>query len=90
MAEDANLRELVKGELHRHPDVDAAAIAVSGSDGRVTLRGTVGSEAEKRAAGKAAEDAFGVVVVDNELEVASLNARGRQDAERRARDLEKQ
>ena len=85
---DPDLTRLVEDELHRHPDVDAAAIAVSAQDGRVGLRGTVGSEAEKRAAGEAARDAFGVVMVENELEVTSLNARGRQDAELRARVLD--
>jgi osmotically-inducible protein OsmY len=82
---DPDLTKLVEDELHRHPDVDAAAIAVYADDGCVTLRGTVGSTAEKGAAGEAARDAFGVVVVENELEVTSLNARGRQDAELRAR-----
>jgi osmotically-inducible protein OsmY len=85
---DPDLTKLVEDELHRHPDVDAAAIAVYADDGCVTLRGTVGSTAEKAAAGEAARDAFGVVVVENELEVTSLNARGRQDAELRARVLE--
>ena len=50
---DDELMRLVKDELRRDPDVDAAAIAVAGSDGRVTLRGTVGSDREKRAVGKA-------------------------------------
>jgi osmotically-inducible protein OsmY len=84
MADDSGLVQLVKDELHRHPDVDTAAIAVSGGDGHVTLRGTVGSPGERTAAGKAAARVFGVVAVDNELEVASLNARGREDAEVRA------
>jgi osmotically-inducible protein OsmY len=82
------LIRLVKDELRRYPDVDVAAIAVAGSDGRVTLRGTVGSDGEKRAAGKAAANVFGVVVVDNALEVARLNAQRREDAELRAGVLE--
>jgi osmotically-inducible protein OsmY len=85
---DEELVRLVKDELRRDPEVDAAAIAVAGSDGRVTLRGTVGSDREKRAAGKAGANVFGVVVVDNALEVASLNARRREDAELRAGVLE--
>jgi osmotically-inducible protein OsmY len=85
---DHELIRLVKDELRRYPDVDVAAIAVAGSDGRVTLRGTVGSDDEKRAAGKAAADVFGVVVVDNALEVARLNAQRREDAELRAGVLE--
>jgi osmotically-inducible protein OsmY len=85
---DDELMRLVKDELRRDPDVDAAAIAVAGSDGRVTLRGTVGSDREKRAAGKAGANVFGVVAVDNALEVACLNARRREDAELRAGVLE--
>jgi osmotically-inducible protein OsmY len=85
---DDELVRLVKDELRRYPDVDAAAIAVAGSDGRVTLRGTVGSGREKRAAGKAGANVFGVVAVDNALEVARLNAQRREDAELRAGVLE--
>jgi osmotically-inducible protein OsmY len=85
---DDELVRLVKDELRRYPDVDAAAIAVAGSDGRVTLRGTVGSDREKRAAGKAGANVFGVVAVDNALEVARLNAQRREDAELRAGVLE--
>jgi osmotically-inducible protein OsmY len=85
---DGELMRLVKDELRRYPEVDAAAIAVAGSDGRVTLRGTVGSDREKRSAGKAAANVFGVVVVDNALEVARLNAQSREDAELRAGVLE--
>lgn len=85
---DDELMRLVKDELRRYPDVDAAAIAVAGSGGRVTLRGTVGSDRERRAAGKAAANVFGVVAVDNALEVARLNAQRREDAELRAGVLE--
>lgn len=84
MFSDGELIRLVEDELQRHPDVDATVIAVSGLDGRVLLRGTVGSPGERDAAGKAAARVFGLVAVDNELEVAALNARGRQDAEARA------
>ena len=85
---DHELIRLVKDELRRYPDVDTAAIGVAGSDGRVTLRGTVGSEHELRTAGRAATNVFGVVVVDNALEVARLNAQSREDAELRAAVLE--
>jgi osmotically-inducible protein OsmY len=88
MFHDDELMRLVKEELRRHPDVDAAAIAVAGRDGRVTLRGTVGSDREQRAAGKAGANVFAVVAVDNRLEVAVLNAQRREDAELRAGMLE--
>jgi hypothetical protein len=51
------------------PKIDNSAIAVSADDGRVTLRGTVGSLREKREAKNAAARVFGVVSVDNQLEV---------------------
>jgi osmotically-inducible protein OsmY len=85
---DDELMRLVKDELRRYPDVDAAAIAVAGGDGRVTLRGTVGSDREKHAAGKAGANVFGVVAVDNALEVARMNAQRREDTELRADVLE--
>jgi osmotically-inducible protein OsmY len=88
MFDGDELARRVRDELRRNPDVDAAAVAVSGRDGRVTLRGTVGRAAEKDSAGKAAENVFGVVVVDNRLEVVTLNARMREDAELRAGVLE--
>ena len=84
MSNDAELLRDVKDELRWDPRVDADAVAVSANDGRVTLRGTVGSVREKHAAGKAVENVFGVVAVDNELEVRLLNAHKREDAELRA------
>jgi osmotically-inducible protein OsmY len=79
------LERHVKEELgwEREPQIDPEAIAVSAEDGRVTLRGTVGSPREKRAATKAAERVWGVVAVDNKLEVRLLNERRRDDAELR-------
>ena len=88
MFNDDELMRLVRDELRRDTDVDAGAIAVAGSDGRVTLRGTVGSDHERRAAGKAGAHVFGVVVVDNALQVARLNGQRREDAELRAGVLE--
>jgi osmotically-inducible protein OsmY len=84
MQSNDELRQNVEEELAWEPQIDPKAIAVSAEDGRVTLRGTVGSPREKRAAGKAAERVFGVVAVDNKLEVRLLNERRRDDAELRA------
>jgi osmotically-inducible protein OsmY len=84
MQSDDELRQHVEDELAWEPQVNPKAIAVSAEDGRVTLRGTVGSPREKRAASKAAERVFGVVSVDNELEVRLLDERRRDDAELRA------
>jgi len=76
---DAELQRTVWAELRFDPRVDASAIAVSAVDGRVTLRGTVGSFHEKRAAGRAAARVRGVASVENELEVRLLTARRLDD-----------
>ena len=56
-------------ELAADLRLDSAAITVSANDGRVTLRGTVGSLDERREASAVASRVFGVVWVRNELEV---------------------
>ncbi|HZR95155.1 MAG TPA: BON domain-containing protein [Gaiellaceae bacterium] len=84
MAEDAKLVEAVKEELIWEPRVDPAAVAVYAEDGRVTLRGSVGSPREKRDAGNAAARVLGVVSVDNELDVSVMTAKRREDADLRA------
>jgi osmotically-inducible protein OsmY len=73
----------VGDELFWDPKVDSAAIAVSADDGKVILRGTVGSLREKREARKAAERVFGVNSVDNQLKVRLLDGQGRSDSELR-------
>jgi osmotically-inducible protein OsmY len=73
----------VSDELFWDPKVDNEAIAVSAGDGKVTLRGTVGSFREKLEAKKAAERVYGVKSVENELEVKLLNGNKREDAELR-------
>ena len=47
---DDELQDWVRDELFWDPKVDSAAIAVSASDGEVTLRGTVASFRQKREA----------------------------------------
>jgi osmotically-inducible protein OsmY len=70
----------VSEELYWDPKVASDAIAVSADDGKVTLRGTVGSFREKREAKKAAERVYGVGSVDNELQVSLMNDDKREDA----------
>ena len=67
-ANDDMVTDLI-GELAADPKLDSAAITVAANDGRVTLRGTVGSLAERREASAPASRVFGVVWVRNELEV---------------------
>ena len=73
----------VSDELFWDPKVDNEAIAVSADDGKITLRGTVGSFRQKREAKSAAERVFGVTSVENDLQVRILNEDKREDAELR-------
>jgi osmotically-inducible protein OsmY len=85
---DDELQDWVREELCWDPRVDSAAIAVSASDGEVTLRGTLDSFRQKREAQKAAERVYGVTSVRNELDVRILDKHGRQDADLRGAMLQ--
>lgn len=78
---DDDLRMTVEDELLWEPRVDNEAVAVSADDGIVTLRGSVGSFREKRAATAAAKRVYGVKDVDNQLEVELLDDERREDAD---------
>ena len=73
MSLDNELTADVSDELFWDPKVDNAEIAVSANDGTITLRGTVGSLRQKREAKKAAQRVFGVISVDNQLQVKLMN-----------------
>jgi len=83
MTWDDDVRANVGDELFWDPKVDSAAIAVDANDGKVTLRGTVGSLREKREAQKAAQRVVGVHSVDNQLKVRLPNGQGRSDSDLR-------
>jgi len=83
MSLDNDLTADVSDELFWDPKVDNTAIAVSADGGKITLRGTVGSLREKREAQKAAQRVFGVISVDNQLQVKLMNDDRRADAELR-------
>jgi osmotically-inducible protein OsmY len=83
MSRDNDLTADVSDELFWDPKVDSEAIAVSADEGKITLRGTVGSLREKREAQKAARRVFGVTSVDNQLQVRLLSDQRRSDAELR-------
>jgi osmotically-inducible protein OsmY len=83
MAWNDDLAANVQDELFWDPKVDAEAIAVSADDGSITLRGTAASLREKREAKSAAERVYGVVSVDNQLQVRLLNGSKRDDADLR-------
>ena len=83
MSSDTDLVADVSDELFWDPKVDNTAIAVSADEGTITLRGTVGSLREKLEAKKAAERVYGVISVDNDLQVRLMNDAKRGDAELR-------
>ena len=83
MSRNDDLVSDVTDELYWDPKVDNSSIAASAADGKITLRGTVGSLREKREAKTAAERVFGVIAVDNQLQVRLLNGQRREDAELR-------
>jgi osmotically-inducible protein OsmY len=80
---DEQLQADVVAELFWDPKVDSEAIAVSADAGTVTLRGAVDSFRQKREAGKAARRVYGVIGVQNELDVRLLDDSKRDDAELR-------
>ena len=83
MSFDTDLTANVSDELYWDPKLDSSAIAVAADDGKITLRGTVGSLREKREAQKAAQRVFGVIAVDNQLQVNLMNDAKRADADLR-------
>jgi osmotically-inducible protein OsmY len=80
---DQELVANVIDELFWDPKIDTESIAVSANAGVVTLRGTVGSFRQKREAKKAAERVWGVVSVDNEIDVELMGEQRREDADLR-------
>ena len=60
----------IKDSLRRHAERDADKITIEARDGRVTLRGTVSSFAERRDAERAAWQAPGVTIVDDFIAVS--------------------
>ena len=83
MSHDTDLVADVNDELLWDPKVDNEEIAVAADEGRITLRGTVGSLRAKRHARKAAERVFGVISVDNQLQVKLMGKARRGDSELR-------
>jgi osmotically-inducible protein OsmY len=83
MSFDTDLTADVSEELFWDPKLDSTAIAVSADDGKITLRGTVGSLREKREAQNAAQRVFGVISLDSRLQVKLMNDARRADAELR-------
>jgi osmotically-inducible protein OsmY len=60
----------IKDSMRRHAERDADRITIDAKDGRVTLRGTVSSFAERQDAERAAWQALGVTSVEDLIAVA--------------------
>lgn len=86
--DDKQLRLIITDELDFEPSVDASHINVEVGNGAVTLTGSVGSHAEKRAAKKAACRVKCVRFVTERIEVHCPAGKSLDDAEltRRSRD----
>ena len=81
MSDDNHLKQSVLEELKWEPSVNAAHIGVTTKDGVVTLMGSVGSYAEKRAAEHAALRVKNVKGVAEEIEVKLPSSVKHGDAE---------
>mgnify|MGYP001570609803 CR=1 FL=1 len=65
-----DVRDRIESALKRSADVDAKRISVQTIDGRVILRGTVRSWAERQDAERAAWSAPGVTAVDDQIAIS--------------------
>jgi osmotically-inducible protein OsmY len=82
MLTDTPLADAVLAGLDLDPRIpDSLEIAVDADDGTVTLRGTVESFRQRRAAGDDAYKVEGVYEVDNQLKVSLTGADRRDDDE---------
>jgi osmotically-inducible protein OsmY len=86
----AQIEDDIRAELRLDPRIaHPAEIAVSVLEGSVTLRGTVGSFSQRRAAVSSARVVPGVRDVYDELRVRLLNDNRREDAEIRGAALQR-
>jgi hypothetical protein len=82
MLANTTIEDEIRTTLQLDPRIpDAEEIAVSAEEGTVTLRGTVGSFAQRRAAVKDTNSVDGVYDVDDELQVRLLDEARREDAD---------
>jgi osmotically-inducible protein OsmY len=89
MSNEATLEGAIRESLDfdpRVPDPDAVAVAVV--DGIATLRGTLGSFSQRRAAVGDARKIDGIYDVDDQLDVRLLNDDRREDADLRGAALQ--
>ena len=78
---DTDLKQHVQSALDWEPSVDTSDIGISVDEGVVTLRGNVGSYAEKMSAERVALRVFGVKAVADDLSVRPVSGHERTDTE---------
>ena len=89
MFTDTPLADAVIANLDLDPRIpDSLEIAVAEDDGIVTLRGTVESFSQRRAAAQDAKNVDGVYDIDNQLNVSLTGADRRDDDEIRGAALQ--
>ena len=69
VADDAAITAEVKAQMYRIPSLRNKTIAVSTTDGVVTLKGNVNTEQQKQWAAKVAMSVKGVKSVDNQIDM---------------------
>jgi hypothetical protein len=77
---DEELEVLVREQLDEQPDLDAAGLEITASEGRVTVGGRIGTEAEYQAIERVLTDIIGIADVTNELLVDGLRRVQQDDA----------
>ncbi len=84
---NAELQVNVIDELFWDPKLDSSSIAVAADNGMITLRGTVGSFRQRREAVNA-QRVYGVMKVNDQLDVRIMTEDRREDADVRAAVLQ--
>jgi len=75
--DDDEIRGVILGKLQEQPNLDAEWIDVGVTDGRITISGRVGTDAEARVASNVITDLIGATELNNEL-VIDENHRGQR------------
>jgi osmotically-inducible protein OsmY len=89
MLTDTSLSDAVIASLDLDPRIpESLEIAIAADDGFVTLRGTVESFSQRRAAGQDAKNVDGVYDIDNQLKVSLTGSDRRDDDEIRGAALQ--
>jgi hypothetical protein len=89
MLTDTSLTDAVIARVEDDPRIpESLEIAVAADDGFVTLRGTVESFSQRRAAGRDAKNVDGVYDIDNQLKVSLTGSDRRDDDEIRGAALQ--